>query len=424
MVCKYIIINKLSLKHFSFLTFFIISFMKIIIRNYIDENKHLYQRLFNIYIYSISDLFAFLPCLVIRKRKESNRSKIYANFTSQKTDYSKKISDYIHYDKENISKRSLIPRILLISIFDLGAQISNFFFYLFKGKNEREVAKSNLNILLIFKIISTYLLSLILLKTNFFRHHIISFAINIFFLIILGIFDAIEIININEKRKKIFDLIIYILIKILSTLCYSVENVYGKMILLKNFITPYNILLFRGILELILLVLLSIPLIFIEVNDIDGKNIIFIQFWKSINSGMVIKAILLMLINFFYNVNIWIIIDYFTPNHLSMANIFEYFGFSIYNLIDIYFLGNKKNSQKNIFIFLAIYLFLLIGAFIHNEFIILNFCKLNEKTKVFLDQEALKDLLSTKENIDQSLMNDYDDDDDNSQLLEMEKNEK
>ena len=393
MGCKCIILNKLYLKHISFLTFCIISFMKIAIKNNIDQNEHLYQRLFNIYTNSISDLFALLPCLV------------------------KKLSDNIEYDKEYISKRSVIPKILLISFFDIAAQISNFLYYLFKGRNEKEVAKSNLNILLIFKIISNYLLSRILLKTYFFRHHYVSFGINIFFLIILGIFDASEIIKVNEESGITIGLIIYILIKIFSTLCYSVENVYGKKILMKNFITPYNLLLIRGLLDLILLAFFSIPFFFIEVNDNDEKNIIFIQFWESINSEIVLKSIILMIINFFYNANIWIIIDYFSPNHLSMANIFEYFGYSIYNLIDIYFLGNEKSGQKNIFLFLSIYIFLLIGAFIHNEFIILNFCKLNEKTKLFLDQAASKDLLSTKDNIDHSIMKDNHDDDNSS--LEM-----
>ena len=73
-----------------------------------------------------------------------------------------------------------------------------------------------------------------------------------------------------------------------------------------------------------------------------------------------------------------------------MANIFEYFGYSIYSLIDMYFLGNEKSGQKNIFLFLSIYVFLLIGAFIHNEFIILNFCKLNEKTKLFETKQPQK----------------------------------
>ena len=153
---------------------------------------------------------------------------------------------------------------------------------------------------------------------------------------------------------------------------------------MKNFITPYYLLLLRGIFEIILLIFFSIPFIFIKVEDINNeKSIIFNQFWKSINSEIALKIILLIIINFFYNVNIWIIIDFFTPNHLSMANIFEYFGFSIYNLIDFYFLGNKNQNEVIIFLFLSIFVFLLIGAFIHNEVIILNFCKLNEKTKLF-----------------------------------------
>ena len=93
--------------------------MKIAIKNNIDQNKHLYQGLFNIYTNSISDLFALLPCLV------------------------KKLSDNIQYNKEYISIRSVIPKILLISFFDLASQICNFLFYFFKGRNEIEFAKSN-----------------------------------------------------------------------------------------------------------------------------------------------------------------------------------------------------------------------------------------------------------------------------------------
>jgi len=426
---KCIIINKLSIKHIFFFTFFIISFIKIVIKHNIDKNKHLYQRLFNIYAFSISDLFSFLSCLVIKIRKETKKSKINAEIITHNSDFSKRLTDYVHYNKESNSNKHLNQKFLLLAFIDLIPQILTFLFYVKKGKNEREIKKNNLNILLIFNIISNYLLSRILLKTYFFRHHYVSFAINIFFLIILGILDIIEIIQNNEKGQRTIDIIIFFLIKIFGVLFYSVENVYGKMILMKNFITPYYLLLLRGIFEIILLIFFSIPFIFIKVEDINNeKSIIFNQFWKSINSEIALKIILLIIINFFYNVNIWIIIDFFTPNHLSMANIFEYFGFSIYNLIDFYFLGNKNQNEVIIFLFLSIFVFLLIGAFIHNEVIILNFCKLNEKTKLFLDQEALKDILSTKDNIDHSLMNDNEDDDndknDNSSILEMEKNDK
>ena len=144
MGCKCIIFNKLHLKHISFLTFFIVSLMKITIKNNMYQETHVYQGLYNIYINSISDLFAFLPCLV------------------------KKLSDNIEYDKEYISQRTVISKILLLSFFDFAAQFSNFLFNILKGRNEKDIAKSNLNILLIFKIISNYLLSRFLLKTYFF----------------------------------------------------------------------------------------------------------------------------------------------------------------------------------------------------------------------------------------------------------------
>ena len=45
---------------------------------------------------------------------------------------------------------------------------------------------------------------------------------------------------------------------------------------MENFITPYNLLLIRGSLNLILLAFFSIPFLYIEINDNDEKNNIFI----------------------------------------------------------------------------------------------------------------------------------------------------
>ena len=147
---KCIIINKLSIKHIFFFTFFIISFIKIVIKHNIDKNKHLYQRLFNIYAFSISDLFSFLSCLVIKIRKETKKSKINAEIITHNSDFSKRLTDYVHYNKESNSNKHLNQKFLLLAFIDLIPQILTFLFYVKKGKNEREIKKNNLNILLIF----------------------------------------------------------------------------------------------------------------------------------------------------------------------------------------------------------------------------------------------------------------------------------
>ena len=42
-----------------------------------------------------------------------------------------------------------------------------------------------------------------------------------------------------------------------------------------------------------------------------------------------------------------------------------------------------------------IYIFLIFGASIHNELIVLNFCKLQVQTKMFLEREAERDMSQT-----------------------------
>ena len=70
---KVILFPRFSVKYLLFLFFFIISFLKLIIRKWIDDNnKDISQRLLNIYIYTISDLFSFIPIIIIEFNSKKN----------------------------------------------------------------------------------------------------------------------------------------------------------------------------------------------------------------------------------------------------------------------------------------------------------------------------------------------------------------
>ena len=84
-------------------------------------------------------------------------------------------------------------------MFDFGSHISSLMFYIVYGKNDRSISENNLSSLLIFNTITIYLLSRLILKTYFYKHHYFSFLINIICILILGTIDIINIINSEDK---------------------------------------------------------------------------------------------------------------------------------------------------------------------------------------------------------------------------------
>ena len=107
---------------------------------------------------------------------------------------------------------------LIIGVCDFLALYLNVLFAIILTKNNFAFNRVHLNSVLIINVILKYLLSYLVLKSNFYRHHYLSFFINIIFLILLGVLDSIEIYQ-NENSKII---IFYTIMKILTVLFYSI----------------------------------------------------------------------------------------------------------------------------------------------------------------------------------------------------------
>ena len=84
---------------------------------------------------------------------------------------------------------------ITISLFDFFALYINIIFKVIFNKEYSLVNKSGLNSIISFNIISNYVLSILILYSAFYRHHFVSMAINLLFLIILVILDILNIIN-------------------------------------------------------------------------------------------------------------------------------------------------------------------------------------------------------------------------------------
>jgi hypothetical protein len=168
---------------------------------------------------------------------------------------------------------------------------------------------------------------------------------------------------------------------------------YSKKVLNSCFLSPYSIIAFRSIYETIFLTIFSIPLCFIKVYDFkdgDEEIIIFKNFLKYLTGSNLIYSILMLIDDYLIDVFSMLIIDKFSPSHLTLAMILESFTHMGYKIIsknvkglDIYW-----NQYAN----LGIYVILLIGSMIHNEILVINKWGLNAKIQKSLNNEFINEI--------------------------------
>ena len=394
---KYVIFSKLNKNHFLFLSFIIIKIIDELCRNYMEKVDDIIRIFHHNYIGSLSDFLSIIPFIIIKIRsKDISKNELKKENIKEKEQDSNNAIEYIYSDQktENNIKRAkrIFKFLIIVSIFDFLSSYLDIIFKIIKifTKDNLLINKVENNSSILFGIISMYVLSILILHSPFYRHHYVSMAINLLLLIILIILDIINIVN----RKLSY---IYVIEKTIIIILYSFEDVLAKILLSIDSISPYIYLLYRGILVNILAFLFSFVFIFVKIPDENGdKSCVFSRFWKIYEYKLNILFYIIIFFNeYFMNLNIFLIIDKFSPIHFAMASIISYF---ISSLFSIFLSENDKIS--NFFYKLGIYLVLIVTSLIYNEFIILNFCGLQKYTQLFLQKEANEDIQQSIINIE------------------------
>ena len=391
-----IISIDMSLNHIYFLLVFVSYFLRQYLFNLISEtvrkedykygnSKKATKKLFIIYVYIISDLISFIFVLIIKFRTKT--PKIESEEIIKKKKSSTKDLEYIVNNELPINRKKLLVRTLLLSICDFLSQICLFLIYFFVNNDKLFDSQNKVDISCVLNILSKFLFSRLILKTLFYKHHYLSLGINIFFLIILCVLEIIEMEHTLVN-------VLYSIIRIFSTFCCSLGDIIGKKALVEEFLTPYSLLLYKGLYEIFILLIFSIPFMFIERDD----QIVFSKMIVFMNSGKKIMfSLFLMISNLIYNIFIWIIIDRFSPNDRAMASIIEAITDKIFILIfqTSIFVQNLSFSILSI----IIYFILTIGICIHNEIIVINVFGLNEYTKKRIQKKGDEDYEQTRPRI-------------------------
>ena len=379
---KCITFQKPNIYHLFFLGYFIVRFSREHLNDLLfKETKFKSALLYRMYLYIPSQLLSFIPYFISRILSKW-RSKVYSNNIHDKT--------YIYNNEiKKYKGKFLIKQIFTISLFGFFSEAVLYIFYLINNKYE-SVNSYYLGIYLILNTVVIYLVSYYLLKTFFYKHHYLSLFINSICFLVTLICDIITLVNINIKEVNYY---IYILIRIIRLILTCFLYCYSKKVLDSAFLSPYSIIAFKAIYEIIYLVLFSIPLIFINIKEYNNnEDIIFKSFIQYLQGINILYSILLLLADYLIDLCIMFIIYKFSPSHLTLAMIVKSFINTGYYII------NNVIKDKNIYwsdyTNLGICIILFIGSMIHNEIFIINKYGLNTKTQLYLNNEFNNELTS------------------------------
>ena len=381
---KYLLFPKLHLKHLLFLAFFIVSFIKKTAQTFYENNQRIESIEFlKLYMCNIGDMFSVIPFLIMKKRMKKEVIKNEINNESERKKNIVEVELIYTNLEEDKKDWKAIKKLFIFTIVDFIAQIIPVIYYVVKEGHKLSVKQANLNTTLIFNIIFIIIFSICILHTKFFRHNLFSFSLDIFCLIILAIIDIKKIYE--DQGDNITMSIIYIFIKILSTILYSLENVLAKYIFIYHFVSSYSLLTFKSIFDFFYLIIFSFPFIFIKLQDQNGESKLVFSMIINIFDDKKYFAIVLgfIIVSFLYNNLIFIIIDIFSPNHFAISKLLENFGIFLTDLII-----NGPDKEGYLAIRIIMYIILIIASFIYNEFLVINICGLSKNTKLFLDYEA------------------------------------
>ena len=392
---KFIIFGKFSFNHIYFLFYPLCTLARDLLTDTLNK-KQIARHFYLMYIAILSQFLAFIPYLIHKRlSKRKNEENIIQN-----REYK---VEYIYNDnKRNISK-GLIMSTLKVAIFEILAESLICIFYFINNKPEVSITYS-MQVFLVINTTTQYIVSYCVINYNFYKHHILAFVINIFVVSIFLIFDIIEIV---DKKISYYQYYIYIMLRILKLILFSLEDNFSKIALHKHFISTFYLMLFNFFYGTLFLLVFSIPFIFLKTRD-TGVSI-FVDFKEFLTGINLLISFGILFCDFFFQTFVLIVIDRFSPSHLPLGFLIYSFFYTIYRIIKN--IIDKKENKWYIYLYFLFYVILFIGAMIHNEIFIINKWGFNSNTKLFLNYK-----LNEEKKISVNKEND-DDEDENSENI-------
>ena len=340
------------------------------------------NKLFTLFRVFLSNEFAFIFLLIFKFMNKSTKKENIIDENEKNDEPNSAI--LVDIEINSAKKKNKIKSILflfLLSALIFGSYIFNYFT---RKENIRQCRNS---IGLIYEILILYILSLLILKEKYYKHHYISIAPVCVSLIVLFIKYLKQFDNPEYSIYNVFwyYLVYYVL--------YCSFDVLLKKYFLVYFYSIYFVLLIIGAIVCIPLLIYDIVAYFVN-KDASG---IIIALIDNINSFTRFLLFLVDLIfTFIANLGLFWTIYYFTPFHLIICEFISELIFYYIQLIQFKVYGNANfqflYETNNIIIFSVIFFINILCSFIFNEIIIMKFCKLEYYTKKYIKDRAQNDV--------------------------------
>ena len=293
--------------------------------------------LINIYI-AFSKLFTIIPFIIYKKRVNIIKDK-----KNDSSNNSKKNIKLIYKDYYNDNIRGRWKYLILTSLI--------FFIQSFILIETLEI-KSNTWIL---DILITSILCYLIFKIKLYKHHYMSIII----IILIGFIIDIVLGNLQQD---ITENILYLLLRFLREILYSLHDVIVKYIIEKKYCSIYEISLSNGIINIILLIIFAI----INYYFLNIEN--FNDYFNNYNIKELFVGIILMIVQL-----ILFLCTLYTNKNYTPCHIFIIF---VFGQLALY-----MDFSKNSIIVIICLIFILFFSLIFNEIIEINIFGFSYNTK-------------------------------------------
>ena len=318
----------------------------------------------NEYIYLIlliiSDLISGFFALYIKcttKRRRSSESK---RFEPQNN-----IDIIVQRKRKSAPKSSLYWfRIIFICLLDYLCRSGFFIFFKLnpKATYDNISHKFQTDMINHFDIMARYIFSFFLLNKKLPRHHILAAIVVSIVFIILCVADLISLKYYSPNIDKILT-IKYVFIFLLRAILFPLEDTIIKILFNEDYIIPQNFMFFRGVGELILLIITIIPILYKYGWKIVDFKSIFINDLKKI----IAISIIYTWSSFIKAHELLNVIYYYSSQSVSFLIISESISYSIVEII-------KSNEKDNIIILVVEIICIIFSTFatlIYDEIIVI-----------------------------------------------------
>ena len=331
--------------------------------SYIKHDKD--NLLFTTFRYFLCYIFSGILLLIFKfrtKRTHFRReSSLELSIENVKNNHKITSMSQVEIEQKLILKKKIIRSTLFLFLLSAIGIFTIYAGYYFKKK---EYSNAKHSVRTFFEITNFAVLSYFILQQKLYKHHFISYGLITIILII------IFIISYTYLKKILESIIFYFLYE----LVFALYDVLIKKYMNVFYKSPYFTMFWLGLISTIALLIYDAIAYFVN-PDVSG---IIIGLKDNIdNIGDFFLFVLDLIIEYAWNLGIWLLIYYYTPCHYFISEfISEYF----YYLSNVIKENDEFYSTKNGILFSICFLLIIIFSLVFNEVIILNFWRLDYNT--------------------------------------------